>query len=182
MRTFKILIPVLTLILVSFLGNEVRSESLRKQPLKSVSEHSIAKQEVSPVDDKNSDELQKQYFDKLWHINMAIKDEHFNQRMLSIQNKSHHKKVMLELNYRGRIPHDVEMEGQELKDRDMRTKEKINNLEREKENLKLDVLKYYNGKMPKWLLGRWQEEESRYNKYMENYIQEMKEELNKEKE
>ncbi len=56
------------------------------------------------------------------------------------------------------------MDRDKLENEEARTKENIKNLNRDKENLKLDALKFYNGKMPKWLSEKWQEEEANHLK------------------
>lgn len=126
------------------------------------------------------DELQRQYLVKLMKIDLGLEIAHIQLRGNFEQSKSHQKSELLELQYRGRIPHDVEMRGQELKDEEARTEENIKDLEREKENLKLDALKFYNGKMPKWLSKKWQKEETDYSKNIdENFTKKLQEEMGK---
>lgn len=152
------------------------SDKAKKQPPGSISEseHSAAKQVAPPV----ADDIQKQYLSRLFDINFEVESAYrtllFNFRRDKIQ----HAMEMNELRYRGRIPYDVQMKGQELKDEKTRTEGKIKDLKREKENLKLDALKYYNGEMPKWLSEKWQKEESRHsNNINEDYTEKLGEEL-----
>jgi hypothetical protein len=155
------------------------SDKAKKEPPGSVSKQSTAKQVAPPVADDKPDDIQKQYLSRLSDINFEVESAHLTLLFNFRRNKIQHAMVMNELRYRGRIPNDVQMKGQELKDEKTRTEGKIKDLKREKENLKLDALKYYNGKMPEWLSEEWQKEESRHsNNINENYTEKLREELN----
>lgn len=127
--------------------------------------------------DNEPDELQKQYLERLKKINYRLTNEHLtsvkNARLDMIQTKLE----LLKLRSLGRIPLDVKMQRQELKDEEIRTEANIRNLDEQKENLKLDVLKFYSGEMPKWLSEKWQEEENNHKNYISKMYKEVNEEM-----
>lgn len=111
---------------------------------------------------KDTDAIQKQYLSRLTDNGEAIlkleSDQALNYSRLSTQRKLE----LLEVQYRGRVPSDVREARQKLESDDARFKEKISELEKERENLKLDALKYYRGKLPKSLDKKWGAEDQRY--------------------
>lgn len=113
---------------------------------------------------EQSDEIQQQYLKSLKIINLELDIENIaiskDYKLFKLQDE----RELLELNYRGKISYTAKMDRDKLENEEARTKENIKNLNRDKENLKLDALKFYNGKMPKWLSEKWQEEEANHLK------------------
>ena len=99
-----------------------------------------------------SDELQEQYLSRLRDINFNLKKAHLDWL------------------------YNMKM-GVATKDIDR----KIDSLKNDKENLKIDALKYYKGKLPKSLSLGWKEEELDYSNYInKNFareVQKMNQEL-----
>jgi len=156
------------------------SGSKVKKPQAVTSQPETIKEANPQVEDDKPDDIQKQYLERLINTNAELKHAYLtllkNVRLTQLQ----HERIMLELKYRGRVPRDVEAIGQEIKDEERRTEDKKRDLEKDKDNLKLDALKYYHGKMPNWLSQKWNEKEEKHSAYIEeNYTLKLKEELQK---
>lgn len=124
------------------------------------------------------DEIQKQYLKKLENMNLELEVASINEIGCFRFSEIQHKRELLDLQYRGRISRDVEKSRQELEDKKEKAKTKIEEVEKAKVDLRLDALKYYNGKMPIWLSKEWSEEESRHSKWLqEEFIPKYKQAL-----
>ena len=159
---------------IGFGGTLLAGDSNANKPQVIMSQATPIKENNLPVESNKPDDIQKQYLERLSNINLELKKAYITLLLNVRQTRLQHERTMLELGYRGSIPHDVEARGQEIKDEEIRTEDKKTNLERDKANLKLDVLKYYNGKLPEWLSRKWQEEESSHSNYVdEHYTQQL---------
>jgi septal ring factor EnvC (AmiA/AmiB activator) len=99
------------------------------------------------------DEIQEQYIKRLRDINSQLQDEH---RTLFTIRKG------------------LSFDRHRVEDREAKSEAKIKELEKEKDNLKLDALKYYHGKMPGWLSENWKFQEDIYLAGMKAFNQESK--------
>ena len=84
---------------------------------------------------------------------------------------------MLELKSRGRVPSNVEMDGQNLEKENARILSEQSRLEKDRENIKLDTLKFYKGKIPRWLDEKWDSEDHRFITERIKIIEKMNTEL-----
>ncbi len=107
-------------------------------------------------------ELQMQYMSKLRRINLNIKNAYidlkYNDQMLKLQQREE----LNELSYRGRVPRSVEEKKDKINADNKNANDKIKKLEMDKEDLKLDALKYYKGNLPAELSENWNKEESEH--------------------
>ena len=106
------------------------------------------------------DDLQREYLTKLSAINSEIK--RLCPQLLQNEERGERLDELYFLDLRA---HNFKTSAnqrrleQELKDDRERYKTKIEGLKNDKDNLKLDILKYYSGKMPDWLKEEWSKEE-----------------------
>lgn len=119
-------------------------------------------------------EIQRQYYFNLLRINGDLQQQHINIKYYYKQIRLQQQEESLELSYRGRVPYSVSSKRQKLEDDRVKSEDKIKELEKEKDNLKLDALKYYQGSMPKSLSDQWSEEEKRYSDFIKQYTEELK--------
>jgi hypothetical protein len=94
------------------------------------------------------DEVQGQYMTSMSNITVSIAQQR-TQLILNYDQKNlQRKREFEELRYRGYIPLSVKLEGRNLEAEGASIEEKISNLEKEREALRLDMLKYYKGSLP----------------------------------
>jgi hypothetical protein len=121
----------------------------------------------NPVKESNAsaasgafDETAKQYLAKLRSIDRELVDAH--RALANYNNPQRNQNLGLpmdEILSSDGGSREKFAEKQTLQSNIARTEDKIKNLQRDVENLKLDVLKHYNGKMPKNVSDAWKSEE-----------------------
>lgn len=103
--------------------------------------------------------IEYRFMSSLRQINTQLKLEHIaitsNYETLRIQAE----KENLELSFRGYIPHDVSAKRIRMEEEIKTSQQRIKELKREKNQLELDMTKYYKGSVPFTLESKWLDEE-----------------------
>jgi hypothetical protein len=108
------------------------------------------------------DDIQTQYIEQLKTIDNDILKLYFDQEMNDAHTKTQQQMELLEVSYRGRVPLELQIKRAEIEADQTRIYSETSKLEKNRETLKLDALKYYKGQMPKWLKNAWDKEMSKY--------------------
>ena len=109
-------------------------------------------------DKGKSDDIQTQYIERLsktHHDLLELADDKITN---AFKKNTQRKLETLELQYKNRVPLDLQLKRKKIDDEDIRIQAKTSDLEKSIEDLRLDALKYYKGKMPVWLKKEWEKE------------------------
>lgn len=171
-------IVVVVSILLIFLSS-ASSETTKKKSQPKKAQQTEEQSDLDALIEKQKKEsaereIQTQYYFNLLRINTELKQQHSNLKYYYKQIRLQGEEERLELSYRGRIPYSVSVKRQKLEDDRVKAEDKIKDLEKEKDNLKLDILKYYSGSMPTYLSDKWTEEENKYGEFIKQYTEELR--------
>ncbi len=118
-------------------------------------------------------QIQDAFYSKLLNINSELGLQHLT--VLSCYEKImlHAKEEALEISYRGYIPYDVKLKRKETEEKKKIAEKTIKDLEKDKLDLRLEILKYFNGTMPDYLFNRWYDQEDEFGDFMDDYIKKL---------
>jgi cytoplasmic iron level regulating protein YaaA (DUF328/UPF0246 family) len=105
------------------------------------------------------DEMQQTYIDSLRDNSEQLIKTYRNLELNDLKMRNQRKLENLELDYRGKIPKEVTESGKKLEDEEKDFNTSKTKLEQARKDLKMDAMKYYKGKLPKWLKDEWMQEE-----------------------
>lgn len=166
---------LLTIAIVFFASSQASKLHAQTQNDSEQKSANIEKEESISYDDFIADlEIRSQYIRKLLTLNSAIIRENYNLLYNYEKTALHLEEERNELAYRGRIPYVVKLKGKELEDDKNRIKSKIEELKNDKDDLRMDALKYYRGKLPLELKKAWNEQEKNYIEDMDKYLEDFK--------
>lgn len=119
------------------------------------------------------DETQKQYITRLKRINEDLRKKHSAFAKNYIITKGNREKMDSNLQWGyGRVPSQVLRNLQDLANEKAALESAIRELDKEKADLRADVLSFYDGKVPQWLSRQWDKEEKSYRDDVDtNYLQ-----------
>lgn len=118
-------------------------------------------------------EIRMQYMSKLRKINYEIQLEHINLKYNDKKRDIQYREELInDLAYRGRVPYSAEKKRDRIEDEEKYSNEHIKKLEMEKEDLKLDAIKYYKGTLPPEFSKEWNETESEHNEALTRIMNE----------
>ena len=129
----------------------------------------VKKEKEAKKDNNVLDDIQKQYINNLSNINAELESiypESFRYEKLFALN---HEMKILNLKLYGKILPKTESDEIRYRDEDEKFKAKEKKLKNDKNNLKLDALKFYKGKMPTTLKKKWDQEEKRHSEWIDQY-------------
>ena len=117
----------------------------------------------------SASDMQQTYLEQQSNINRAILNEYRHLSLARKELKRQRQLSALDTPYRGRgsLPTDtgVTDAANEVK----QCEQRIAELERRKENLKIDATNYYKGELPKSFIKEWDEAEHAYREQLATY-------------
>lgn len=105
------------------------------------------------------DEMQQTYIDSLRDNSEQLKNTYNNLELNDKKMRNQNKLEKLELDFRGYIPKETTEGRKKLEDDEQTLNTSKTKLEQARKDLKMDAMKYYKGKLPKWLKDEWMQEE-----------------------
>ena len=128
-------------------------------------ESTPVKEEKASAENSKFDETTTQYLKKFRSINSELVAAH-----RELYNYNHPDNTspgidMAEILNQKNASREAREHEQTIRDKKNKTEERIRVLQKDAENLKLDMLKYYNGKLPKHVSDAWKNEEG-YTAYL----------------
>ncbi|HET6515669.1 MAG TPA: hypothetical protein VFG09_10955 [Thermodesulfovibrionales bacterium] len=129
----------------------------------------VGEQQIGDVQKTDGpDKTQEEYLSRLKKINAVLRNKHsaFGKNYRLTRANRERMNSDLEWGY-GELSSAMIKSLQDLEDEKVRLEAAINGLNKEKADLRADVLSFYEGKVPKWLTERWDKEEKAYRDYVE---------------
>ena len=114
---------------------------------------------LAAKDSGKGDEIQAQYYKRLLSIDSDLLKLEDDNSVYYFAQDSTRKLELLESQYLGHETNETQMREVKNDLENSRIVAKTAELEKARADLKLDALKYYKGKMPKWLKGVWNKED-----------------------
>lgn len=145
-------------LLIGFEADIFAQDTTDKKPEDTKS--NLVKEKNVPTASGAFDETAKQYLAKLRSVDRELVDAH--RALANYNNPQRNQNLGLpmdEILTSDGGAREKFAEKQTLRDKIARTEDKIKDLQKDVENLKLDALKHYNGKMPKNVSDAWKSEE-----------------------
>lgn len=113
------------------------------------------------------DEIQKDYLNKISGYDSEIYHKSSKVNQAAITLKSQEDREKLEMQYRGRVPKNMKTDTYRAKDEFIVAKKEFDDLGKEINNFKSEMLKYYKGELPQLLKGSMNITSEYYNKARE---------------
>lgn len=123
------------------------------------------KEEKTPAGSSAFDETTTQYLKKFRSLNSELVAAHRDLQKYSTPERDQKSISMADLLDQQSAANEARQQKQTKMTKKAGAEEKIGKLQKEIENLKLDLIKYYNGKLPKHVSDAWRTEEG-YTAYL----------------
>ncbi len=150
---------------IGFAGNTLGAGNDGSKPEEMKSKSSPAKEEKASTENSRFDEATTQYLKKQRSINSELVAAH--RELYRYNNPERRPKgiSMADIVDQESSSREAKKQEQAVNINKIKTEEKISGLQKDMDNLKQDMLKYYNGKLPKHVSDAWQTEEG-YTSYL----------------
>ena len=160
-KTLQMLIVLC--LLIGPAGNILAADDRDKKPEEERSKSTPAKAEKTSAESNKFDEKTKEYLKKFRSLNAELLNAHRSLSNYNNLEKTQKSRAMTELQYRDTVSRELAEEGQTIINSRAKAEDRIRELQKNVEDLKNDLLKYYNGKLPKNVSEAWRTEEGFYN-------------------
>lgn len=160
-KTLQMLIVLC--LLIGPTGIAFAADDKDKKPEETKSQSTPVKAEKTSAESGKFDERTKEYLKKFRSLNAELLNAHRSLSNYNNLEKTQKSRVMTELQYRDTVSRGLAEEGQNIINGRAKTEDRIRELQQNVEDLKNDLIKYYNGKLPKNVSEAWRTEEGFYN-------------------
>jgi len=151
--------------LIGFAGNTLAAGNDGNKPEEMKSKSSPAKEEKASTETIKFDEATTQYLKKQRSINSELVASHRELYKYNNPEKTPKGISMADIIDQESSSRETRKQEQTVNIKKIQAEEKISSLQKDVESLKQDMLRYYNGKLPKHVSDAWQTEEG-YTAYL----------------
>lgn len=146
-------------LLIGFAGNALAADSKENKAGETQSKSGPVTGEKASAENIKFDETTTQCLKKLRSINSELVAAHRELYNYNNPEKTTKGISMADILNQESASREAKEQEQTLRSKKARTEEKISNLQKDVEKLKQDLLKHYNGELPKHVSDAWQTEE-----------------------